>query len=398
MQSQNRMFFRGIVFTIICFTAMIGVCAAAQDFKAVKDTSEKVDVSDKIPYEIVLDLLPNEKNPRNSEGDFIVLKDGSLLFIYTHFYGGKDDNDAAFLASRRSIDGGKSWTSKDEVVVVNEGGMNVMSVSLLRLSDDSIALFYIRKNGEDDCRPLMRISHDEAQSWGDAVECIPEPIGYYVINNSRIVQLSGGRLVIPAALHARQGESFHERGISMCVLSDDLGKTWYFSQTTLEAPPEFNTGFQEPGVIELKNGHLLMWLRNSSGFFYRSISEDGGITWSDAVPTELATPVSPLSVKRIPGTDALLMLWNDHANIDEALRKKRTPFTLAISTDEGLTWHNRVNLEDNPHGWYCYTAIAFTDEHALFGFCAGDTQVVPGLSHTRIGRVPLSWLRERIAL
>ena len=96
-------------------------------------------------------------------------------------------------------------------MVANEGAQNVMSVSLLRLNDGSIALFYLRKDGDDECRPYMRISNDEAVTWGPPVLCIPEPAGYYVVNNSRVVQMRSGRLLIPAALHALKGESLKQR-------------------------------------------------------------------------------------------------------------------------------------------------------------------------------------------
>jgi len=49
------------------------------------------------------------------------------------------------LAARYSDDGGRSWTDEDVVVVENEGGMNVMSVSLLRLQNGDIAFFYLRE-------------------------------------------------------------------------------------------------------------------------------------------------------------------------------------------------------------------------------------------------------------
>lgn len=347
-----------------------------------------------VPYEIVLDLSPGPGNPRNSEGDFISLNNGGILFVYTRFTGGAGDHAAASLVSRFSRDGGATWTAEDAVVLPNEGVMNVMSVSLLRLSDGSIALFYLRKNGEDDCRPFMRLSMDEAVTWGPPTACIPAPIGYYVVNNGRVVQLTSGRLVIPAALHALKGEPFRSRGKALCILSDDLGKTWRPSETMLEAPPDLQTGFQEPGVVELEDGSLFMLLRNSSGVFYRSDSNDGGVTWSQATPTNLQTPVSPASFKRIPGSDTLLLLWNDHKEIPDALRNKRTPLTLAVSRDNGATWEHRVTLEDDPDGWYCYTAIAFTDAHALFAFCAGDTRIMSGLARTRIARVPLTWLLD----
>jgi hypothetical protein len=33
-------------------------------------------------------LPPSPENPRNSEGSFVQLWDGSLFFAYSHFYGG----------------------------------------------------------------------------------------------------------------------------------------------------------------------------------------------------------------------------------------------------------------------------------------------------------------------
>ncbi|MGH7199678.1 MAG: exo-alpha-sialidase, partial [Planctomycetaceae bacterium] len=98
-------------------------------------------------------LPPGPDNPRNSEGDFIELKDGRVLFVYTHFTGGAGDHASAHLAGRFSSDEGRSWTAEDVVILPNEAKQNVMSVSLLRLHDGRIALFYLRKNSLSDCRP-----------------------------------------------------------------------------------------------------------------------------------------------------------------------------------------------------------------------------------------------------
>src|SRR5687767_4827320 len=60
-----------------------------------------------------LTLAPKPGNRRNSEGDFIRLKDGRWLFIYTHFTDGANDHSKAFLASRESSDDGRTWTGED---------------------------------------------------------------------------------------------------------------------------------------------------------------------------------------------------------------------------------------------------------------------------------------------
>ncbi len=339
-------------------------------------------------------LPPTLGNARNSEGDFIQLKDGRILFIYTHFTGGGSDHAAGHLAGRFSSDGGKTWTTEDIVVVPQSGGFNDMSVSLLRLQNGSIALFYARKNSTFDCRPVMRISTDEAKSWSEPIECITDEIGYYVLNNDRVIQLKDGRLILAVALHNL--ESYTEpnwKGHVMCYYSDDSGKNW--KRTTTILAPEREDGSrliaQEPGLVELKDGKLLMFIRSDAGAQLFSYSKDKGETWSTPEKSTLISPVSPATIELIPKTGDLLAAWNNHANIDESLKGKRTPFAVAISKDEGNTWTNVRTLEDDPNGWYCYIAMEFVGDHVVLGHCAGDRRK-GGLNLTQITRFPVEFL------
>ncbi|MBQ4196168.1 MAG: exo-alpha-sialidase, partial [Thermoguttaceae bacterium] len=140
-----------------------------------------------IAKSVVLELPPGEDNPRNSEGDFIRLESGDILYVYTHYYGASgDDHATARLCSRITKNYGATWSEEDEVILDNEGQLNVMSVSLLRLRDRSIALFYLVKESAGDCRPYLRYSYDEGETWTDRVQILPEA-SYNVINNSRAV-------------------------------------------------------------------------------------------------------------------------------------------------------------------------------------------------------------------
>ena len=148
---------------------------------------------------VVLRIKPDAPHRRDSEGDFIQLKDGRIMFVYSHFPGGPggaSDHAPAHLAARFSSDGGRSWTTEGVMVVPNEGKLNVMSVSLLRLQDGRIAMFYLRKNSLTDCCPQLRISTDEGQSWSKPCKVVDE-VGYYVLNNDRVIQLQSGRIVVP---------------------------------------------------------------------------------------------------------------------------------------------------------------------------------------------------------
>lgn len=339
-------------------------------------------------------LPPGPENPRNSEGDFIQLKDGRVLFVYTHFTGGSSDHASAHLASRVSEDGGLTWSKEDGVVLSNEGGFNIMSVSLLRLSNGDIGLFYIRKNSHRDCRPLMRVSKDEAQTWSKAVEVITDQIGYYVLNNDRVVQLRGGRLICPVALHhLPEYEKPDWQGLLMCYLSDDLGKTWTRSKSVLKGARSdaSRVTLQEPGVIELLDGRLMMWARTDDGSQYLTWSNDRGETWSQPTASGIHSPQSPATIERVPGRSDLLMVWNDHSDIDNSLKGRRTPFSLALSQDDGKTWTKSLALEDDPNGWYCYTAMDFVGDRVLLGHCAGDRRN-GGLNSAQITSFELAWL------
>jgi Neuraminidase (sialidase) len=335
-------------------------------------------------------LPPVANNPRNSEGDFLPLKNGIMMFVYSRFTGGSADDARAHLAAIYSGDRGKTWSLRYEPMLENEGQKNVMSVSLLRLSETEIALFYLRKNSADDCLPMMRLSTDEGRTWNDAVPCITEE-GYYVLNNDRAVLLKGGRIVLPLARHAKSGEKRGARSTSLCAYSDNGGRTWKKSATELQGPEVSRTGLQEPGVIELKDGRLMMFMRTDQGCQYRSYSKDGGDTWSPAEPSNILSPVSPASIARIPSTGDLLLVWNDHDGVDDAHRGKRTPFRVAISKDEGETWINKKTLDDDPDGWYCYTAIEFANERVLLAHCAGDSKV-GRLARTRFTSFDVAWL------
>jgi hypothetical protein len=334
--------------------------------------------------ETLLVIEPGEGNPRNSEGDIIELKDGRLCLIYTCFTGGSGDHAAADLAMRISDDEGKTW-SDDRIVVQRPGGLNVMSVSLLRLANGQIVLFYLRKTSREDCRPLMCISKDEAATWSEPAVCITDQVGYYVLNNDRAVQLRSDRLILPVAWHQGPGRPRDTAGIIMCYLSDDNGKTFRRSKDTFKgyAPDGRRITVQEPGVVELKDGRLMMFMRTNAGSQYISYSRDDGETWSKAHPSALISPLSPASIERIPWSGDLLCVWNDHSGLHNYPKGRRTPLCLAISKDEAKKWNKSEIIEDNPDGWYCYTAIAFVKNRALLSYCAGDRKI-GGLNRLKV--------------
>ena len=304
-------------------------------------------------------------HPRNGEGDVLALKDGRLMLVYSRFAtGATADDSPAEICRRYSADMGLTWTA-DEVLIPNDA-MNLMSVSLLRLRSGEILLAYGRRRSNGDLRFYARFSKDEGKTWGGDATITPDK-AYQVINNARIIQLKSGRLVAPVALC--RGETWQKDYFffDMTYTSDDDGRTWKTSGQKLTVPG-CSYGADEPGVVELNDGRVLMLIRTNLGKIWRSFSRDGGVSWLKPEPTELDSPSSPATITRIPTTGDLLLVWNNAKPSQDNAGVPRSPLTTAISTDDGKTWSHLRNLEDAADGNYCYTSVTFVKEQAILTY------------------------------
>ena len=329
------------------------------------------------------------ENPRNTEGDIIELRDGTLLLAWSDFYaGGMPDHAPARISAKTSHDRGKTWGERF-TLLENEGAQNVMSVSFLRLACGDILFFYLRKNGPDDLQAMVRRSSDELTTLSDPVRCTQD-VGYWVVNNARIVQLSDGRLIVPAAWH-RTIDIDSRNARAVVWLSDDEGRTWSRGESALPLP---GRGAMEPGVVELGDGRLLMIIRTSLGEIYRSYSSDRGVTWSDAEPMGIGAPVAPSTLVRIPSTGDLLLIWNDCFRAGPDAEAVRTPLTTAISRDEGETWEHTRDLETNPELWFAYTSVTFVDDRALLTYWVDERYSEERLLHLKLRSVSVRWFYE----
>ena len=330
----------------------------------------------------LLVIAPSKDNPRNGEGDIIELKDGRLALVYTRFATGGSDHSPADLAMRTSGDRGMTW-SDDRILVPNEAQRNVMSVSLLReKKSGDILVFYLRKNDpNDDCLLYVRRSGDELQSAGDPVLATPIP-GYQVVNNDRVIQLTGGRLLVAAAHHTDAEGKFTGRGVPVSYYSDDEGRSWKAGEPVFplrKTPPSY---VQEPGLVELKDGRVWMFMRTGHGCQYGCYSSDRGQTWTKPKPIEaLASPRSPATIERIPWSGGLLCLWNDHTGWhNHPPDPRRSPLAMTISNDEGASWAPSRVLDGEWKGSYCYMSLTFLDDRALISYYGPGGMKVLSLS------------------
>ncbi len=349
---------------------------------------------------LVFTLPATAEHPRNSEGSFATLASGRIIYCYSQFSGGDSDFSPCRIAQIESDDEGRTW-SQPRVLFTPDAKSMEMSVSLLRLASGRLACFTVIKHGMLDCRPYLRISSDDGATWSAPRPILNAP-GYFVLNNDRVIQTKTGRLIAPLAWHrglksADDGtEGVDLRAIDLWYYSDDEGATWTEAKIWWSMPVASRTGLQEPGVVELSDGTVLSWARTDQGCQYGFRSRDNGETWSAPAPLALRSPAAPASIVRLPHSSDLLAVYVDYSGQFPFVLKPetyggRTPLVAAISSDGGVTWRVRQLLENDSQRDYCYTAIHFTANAALFAYlAASNNPAKPGLMCIR--RVSLARL------
>ncbi len=347
-------------------------------------------------------FIPDGVYTRHSEGAFLRLRDGGILFVYSRFVSSGEDDAPCDLVCVRSYDEGETWSDAQVLMTAASRGVaNIMSVSLMRMRDDALGVFYLAKETPEINRILLARSYDEGKTFQSHTECtMKDRPGYYIINNDRAVRLSSGRIILPLALHAggysaSSGRYFDGRAADLFLLSDDDGFTWRESDDRIYPPfTGTRTGLQEPGIIELANGTLWGYARTDMMFQYGFYSMDDGEHWTEAQPTRFTSPNSPMKIARDPHTGFLHAIWNPvpvyNGRKLSGVSWGRTPLAHAESRDEGITWSDIDYIASEEDHGYCYPAIFFTEDgYMLLSYCAGGPAEGSPLCRTDIVKMRL---------
>ena len=357
--------------------------------------------------------LPANHTHRGITGSILELRDGRLLFVYTFVWRGGDEDELlrehpdGGIAGRTSADAGRTW-SKPFLVQPRIGTGATQSPSLLRLANGNVLLAYdvqnkaptggLREGGDQ--HMYVRISSDECRRWGEQL-CATFTPGTCHAMPDRLVQTSSGRVILPV----ESGTPVkNERWVSFCYYSDNDGYSWWPSTSFVDLGGPRNSGTEEPVVVELKHGRLMMACRSHVGYLVRSYSTDQGESWSTPqyIRDLPSAVLAPHTMARIPGTGHLLMVWCNNprgpelargeeqpvvqvAQLERKLGAVRAPLSAAVSADEGKTWQHHRDITRDPegvYGDYGYPCVTFVQagQIALMNYNAVD-----GIHLARIG-------------
>lgn len=341
----------------------------------------------------VLFLGASEGNPRNGEGAFMRLKDGTIMFGYTEFIGDDWEDDAvARISYVISVDEGVTWSESKVLFEKPENAKNIMCLSFLRMNNGDLGAFYIVKNADGTDKIVFTRSADEGQSWSEPVNCMEclEEQDYYVLNNDRALKLSNGRIIFSVARHTVIAADKDFMPGEICFFfSDDDGETWIKTETEFRCPfPNNPDGYEEPGLYELADGRLWCYIRTGLGFQFECFSSDNGITWTTPEPNLFfSSACSPMLVKDCGKyTVAVFNPIPEHILREETEPWGRTPFVIAVSTDKSKTFkkENIYYIEDDLNNGYCYPAIYEGGDYFLVAYyhsnnteiCLNSTKII----------------------
>ena len=206
-------------------------------------------------------------------------------------------------------------------------------------------------------------SKDNGLTWLPAKETNIPLIGHPACDG---VLLPNGDMLM--AITSSEDPERYFGAIHILRSSDD-GETWQM-ESLLKA--DDGAKIREPAITLRSDGSIVMCTRacpEDMGWggdvvrelhAYRTVSADGGRTWSPPAPTGITNNESKIDIISWPD-GSILMAYNRTTNLDW---HERSPLWLAASGDEGVTWENVIELAPAP-GNKCQPAMCRCDDGLL---------------------------------
>ncbi len=271
------------------------------------------------------------------------LNGGDLYLVY---YGGAGEyaTETGVFGSRLKT-GEARWSPPE--VVARDPFRSVGNAVVWQAPDGVVWLFYVVRYGKtwSTSRVQFKVSTDNARTWSDASLLALEE-GMMVRN--RPIVLDDGNYLLPVYHEMGDDPESVGPGSSSLFLRFDPGKkTWTESGRIRSA-----RGNIQPAPVQLNGRDLIAYCRRGGdydpktiGHLVRSVSHDGGRTWTEGKDSTFPNPNAAIDFLRLKSGN-LLLVFND-SMVD------RTPLTAALSVDGDRSYPHRRNIGEGP-GSFAY--------------------------------------------
>jgi sialidase-1 len=326
-----------------------------------------------------------------------VTTNGTLLVFCEGRKSAAADSGAIDLLTKRSTDGGKSWSARHSVwsdgentcgnpaPVVDQNTGVIWLLMTWNLGSDT------EKNithGVSKATRRVFVTHsaDDGNTWTKPIDITASAKRsdwqWYATGPVNGIQLTRaprrGRLVIPANHSELLAGGVITR--SHVIFSDDHGATWQIGGSEEEKT-------NESTIVELTDGRLLQNMRSYHQKNRRAIatSSDGGMAWSPVKWDDaLIEPICQASLLRATWSSETrpgAILFCNPASL------KRENLTIRISHDEGTSWTTGKVIHPGPSAYSCLAVLP--DQTICCLYECGDHKPYEKIS---LATFPLSWL------
>ncbi|WP_208587718.1 sialidase family protein [Gracilibacillus suaedae] len=326
--------------------------------------------------------------PHNHASNLHVLDNGDILCVW--FSGSREGKPDISIMCSRLKKGEQDWSKP--TVLSDDFERSEQNPILFQNTNGELWLIYTAQNAvhQESSVVRYRVSNDDGHTWSEIKTLFDKP-GTFV--RHKPVILDNGELVLPAYYSLKSRTGFLGNDFSVIKISHDHGKTW------TEHEIKGSKGLVHMSIVPDHTGHLVGFFRSrKADYIYRSISKDGGRTWTTPTQTELMNNNSSIQATRLKNGKLAIVFNNinaqlappkenrppwfdksdmDKVGVDKNVKEQasiwgviRAPLTVALSNDDGETWNYKKNImtkEDvsEIHPEFSYPSIKQTDEGSI---------------------------------
>lgn len=269
---------------------------------------------------------------------------------------GGGDNDDGYLLAASSEDGGRNW-SKPTLAVnphhydEEKRGLPKLRTLVGNFWTDPLGrlwLFYDQSLGYFDGRGGVWAIVAENPDAKQPHWTTPTRIFDGALLNKPIITSKGewlaftslwSRIIIGPPLFLEGHHNLDSRRGINVHRSLDQGRSW--ESLGLITIPDPIWSFDEPSVVELKNGDLWMLIRTQQGLL-ESYSKDGGRTWATPVRSAIISTSARIFLRRLASGNLLLVKYGRKIDATQG----RGELTAYLSQEDGRFWVGGLVIDE----------------------------------------------------